>query len=168
MSEAEKQAVQAVVDAVVGGDLGRLKSGLARLSELPGYEFSTVTGQLLKTEQRETFPIVCFGLKSPFFHREGRVFGAVYTPGELLCENANPAGAGLPLEQIREAVQKARGEHDEKVLQKALRLKAALEEMEDLLMRHSFADPELARLARADLHKGQAMLLAALNPVNSK
>lgn len=167
MSEAEKQAVQVVVDAVVGGDLDRLKSGLARLSHLPGYEFSTITGQLLNTEQRATFAMVCFSIKSPFFHRDGQVFGSVYTPGEFLCENANPSGTGLPFDQVREAVEKARGEHDEKVLKKALRLKAELEELEDLLKRHSFADPKLISLAHIELHKGQALLLAALNPVNS-
>ncbi|MGH8379272.1 hypothetical protein [Pseudomonas sp.] len=167
MSEAEKQSVQAVIDAVVGGDVNRLKLGLVRLSQLPGREFSTITTQLLNTEQRESVPLVCFDLRSLFFHRDGWVFGSVYTPGEFLCENANPSGAGLPLEQVREAVQKARGEHDEKVLRKALDLKAAIEEMEDLLKRHSFADSKLTSLAQVELHKGQALLLAALNPVNS-
>jgi hypothetical protein len=168
MSDAEKQAVQCVVDAVVGGDLGRLKSGLARLSELPGYEFSTVTGQLMNTDQREKFSMFVIGYESPFYYRDGHVFGAVYTPSEFMCKKASPSGEGLPFEQVRDAVLKARGEHDEKVLQKALGLKAALEEMEDLLKRHSFADSKLTSLAHVELHKGQALLLAALNPVNAQ
>lgn len=166
MSEAENQAVQVVVDAVVGGDLDRLERGLVSLSQLPGYEFSTVTGQLLNTEQRTTFSPICFGTRSPFFHRDGHVFGATYTSGVFLCENAHPSGAGLPFEEVRAAVEKARGEHDEKVLKKALGLKAALEEMEDLLKRHSFADSKLTSLAHVELYKGQALLLAALNPVS--
>lgn len=166
MSEAENQAVQFVVDAVVGGNLDRLERGLVRLSQLPGYEFSTVTGQLLNTEQRTTFSPICFGTRSPFFHRDGHVFGAAYTSGVFLCENAHPSGAGLPFEDVRAAVEKARGEHDERVLKKALGLKAALEEMEDLLRRHSFADSKLTSLAHVELYKGQALLLAALNPVS--
>lgn len=168
MSETEKQAVQAVVDAVVGGDLSHLKSSLARLSLLPGYEFSTVTGQLLNTDQRETFSLFIIGFESPFYHRDGHVFGAVYTPNGLMGKKANPSGTGLPLDQVREAVEKARGEHNEKVLKKALVLKADLNELDDLLKRHSFADQELISLARTELHKGQALLLSALNPVNSR
>ncbi|AIC20594.1 hypothetical protein EY04_17270 [Pseudomonas chlororaphis] len=166
MSDVEKQAVQAVVDAVIGGDLARLKPALARLSLLPGYEFSTITSQLLDTEQREIFSLFGIGLESPFYHRDGHVFGAVYTSHELMCRKANPSGAGLPLDQVREAVGKARGEHDEKVLKKAMSLKAELEELEDLLKRHSFADSKLTSLAHVELHKGQALLLAALNPIN--
>lgn len=168
MSEAEKQAVQYVVDAVVGGDLGRLKSGLARLSELPGYEFSTVTGQLMSTDQREKFSLFVIGYESPFYYRDGHVFGAVYTPSEFMCKKANPSGEGLPFEQVRDAVLMARGEHNEKVLKKVLALKADLEELGDLLKGHSFADPELTSLARTELHKGQVLLLAALNPVNRR
>ncbi|MBP5054335.1 hypothetical protein [Pseudomonas chlororaphis] len=166
MPDAEKQAVKDVVEAVVGGDAGLLKQALLRLSLLPGYEFSTITGQLLDTEQREVFSLFASGLESPFYHRDGRVFGAVYTSHELMCKKANPSGAGLPLDQVREAVSKARGEHDEKVLKKALSLKAGLEELEDLLKRHSFADSKLTSLAHVELHKGQALLLAALNPIN--
>ncbi|MCV4287887.1 hypothetical protein OH708_08220 [Pseudomonas capsici] len=168
MSEAEKQAIQCVVDAVVGGDIERLKSGLFRLSELPGYEFSTVTGQLMNADQCDVVSLFVFGGEGLFYHRDGHVFGAVYTHNGFMTRKANPSGAGLPFGQVREVVESARSAHDEKVLSKAISLKAALEEMDDLLKRHSFADSKLTSLAHVELHKGQALLLAALNPVNAR
>ena len=121
----------------------------------------------MSTKQYETVSAVCFGsgVISDFYHADGKVFGAVYTDTYLLIRQAGPVGVGMAYEEVRKLVLEARAEYDETVLKKALQLKESLEELDRLLNGHSFADCKLASIAHADLYKGHALLVAALNPV---
>lgn len=165
MSEQAKRDKQDVIDAVVGGTLERLASALHRLSKSAPFEFMTLTRQLLDTEQCELVHMVCGAPQSEFFHAKEMVYGATYTSAggmHFLCERAHPVGSGLPLPEVQKVVLEVRANYDEGVLKKAIDLKIKMQEINLLLEGHSFVNGGLASLARADLVKGQALLVAAL------
>lgn len=167
MTDQAKNDAQPVIDAVVVGDAQRLIRALRGLAkELPEV-FISVTDQLLNASQYKSVSAVCFGLSaiSDFYHADGKVFGAVYTDTFLLVRQAGPVGVGMAYEEVRKLVLEVRAEYDETVLKKAMQLKESLEELDRLLNGHSFADSKLTSMAHADLFKGQALLVAALNPV---
>lgn len=172
MTEQVKRDTQAVTEAVIGGSVINLASALSRLSSSSPTDFRHITGRLLDTRQPETVSTFGFGFGDyeadrRFYHADGHVFGATYTEGHwFMAKKAHPAGVGIPYEAVKEIVIKARAEYDETVLKKALELKAVLGELDKLLEGHSFADPKLTSLAHVDLFKGQALLVAALNPVS--
>jgi hypothetical protein len=162
MSEQAKRDKQAAIDAVVGGALDGLASALCRLSKSDPSGFLGLTGQLLDTEQRELFPIICGVVRPEVFQGEGMVYGATYVNAGGFCDRAHPVGSGLPFPEVQKVVQEVRAGYDEVVLKKAIDLKVKMQEIDLLLKGHSFVDGGLAGLARADLVKGQALLVAAL------
>lgn len=167
MTDQAKNDAQPVIDAVVVGDAQRLLRALRGLAKALPEVFIRVTGQLLSTKQCESVSAVCFGFGaiSDFYHVDGKVFGAVYTDTFLLIRQAGPMGVGMAYEEVRKLVLEVRAEYDETVLKKAMQLKESLEELDRLLSGHSFADCKLTSMAHADLFKGHALLVAALNPV---
>ncbi|CAM3934191.1 hypothetical protein SAMN05216475_6296 [Pseudomonas synxantha] len=167
MTDQAKNDAQPVIDAVVVGDAQRLLRALRGLAKALPEVFIRVTGQLLSTKQCESVSAVCFGFGaiSDFYHVDGKVFGAVYTDTFLLIRQAGPMGVGMAYEEVRKLVLEVRAEYDETVLKKAMQLKESLEELDRLLSGHSFADSKLTSMAHADLFKGQALLVAALNPI---
>lgn len=170
MSEQVDRATQAVVDSVISGSLGSLSSALVRLALASPSVFLRVTIELLNTDQPKTVSAL-IGLRGQgagdFYHTDGRVFGAVYTDQMLFCKEAHPSGVGIPFEDVCAAVTKARGEHEELILNRVQALDGIFQELDTLLAGHSFADGKLLRLASVDLVKGKALLWAALNPVKA-
>lgn len=165
MTDQAKNDAQQVIDAVVVGDSQRLVRALRGLAKVLPEVFIRVTCQLLSTKQCESVSAVCFGAISDFYHADGKVFGAVYTDTFLLIRQAGPVGVGMAYEEVRKLVLEVRAEYDEAVLKKAMQLKDSLEELDRLLSGHSFADCKLTGMAHADLFKGHALLVAALNPI---
>ncbi len=167
MSEQADRDTQAVTDAVIGGNVDRLGPALARLVDSDPAKFLRMTGKLIDaTQVNRVSNIGLFGITdSEFYHADGMVFGAVYTPDEWFSRKIGPCGVGLPHDQVSAIANKVRAEYDEAVLKKAMQLKESLEEIDRLLNGHSFADSKLTSMAHADLFKGQALLVAALNPV---
>ncbi|MNC56625.1 hypothetical protein D3C75_1062360 [compost metagenome] len=93
------------------------------------------------------------------------VYSATYVSAggmNFMCERAHPVGSGLPFPEVQRIVLEVRAVHDEVVLKKVVDVKAKMQEIDLLLKGHSFVDGGLAGLARADLVKGQALLIAAL------
>ncbi len=167
MTDKAKNDAQPVIDAIVLGDAQLLARALQRLATTWPDVFIRVTGRLIDSTQREYVSVISIGTcyASDFYHADGKVFGAVYTDSNFLARKAGPAGVGIDHEAVKGITLKARAEYDETVLKKALQLKDALDELDRLLVGHSFADSKLTSLAHADLFKGHALLLAALNPV---
>lgn len=167
MSEQVDRGTRAVADAVIGASIDRLWRALRALSESAPAEFLRLTGRLIDaTQVTRVSNIGLFGITdSEFYHADGMVFGSVYTPDEWFSRKVGPCGAGLHYEQVSAIVTKVRAEYDETVLKKAIQLKESLEELDRLLNGHSFADCKLTSMAHADLFKGHALLVAALNPV---
>jgi hypothetical protein len=166
MSDQVKRDKQAVIDAVVGGDLDSLAPALKRLSGSSPYDFVVAAGALLNTEQREQYLTLGVFVGSShmpdFFHAEGVVYGAIYVDGSPFCKRACPVGTGLPIAEVRVIVEAARQEYDNSVLERVTKLKEQFEQMDRLLAGHSFADSKLVSLAHVELVKGQALLIAAI------
>ena len=167
MTDQAKNHAQPVIDAVVVGDSQRLICALRGLAKVVPDVFICVTGQLLDTAQRSYANGFGFGYISDFYHADGDVFGAVYTDTLMLTRQAGPSGVGMPYEEVKKLVLEVRAEYDETVLKAAMRLKVTLGELDRLLTGHSYADSKLTSLAHAELLKGQALLMAALNPAGT-
>lgn len=165
MSDQAKSDKQAVIIAVVGGDIAMLAPALKRLSNSDPSAFLVVTGDLLNTKQREQFSMVGFDRMPEVYHADGAVYGAAYTSGGFLSSRAHRAGSGLPIDEVRQAVEKARAEYEQSVLNVVQNLGNTMELLDKMLDGHSFADTKLTSLAHVDLFKGHALLVAALNPV---
>ncbi|ROL64596.1 hypothetical protein [Pseudomonas vranovensis] len=169
MSDQAIRIRQAAIDAVVNGSLENLEAALRRLKDEEPWRFLSITTQLINTEQQELHSSISFGVDglSPFFHADGVVYGATYTDHNLcFFKKAHRAGAGLMASQVREVVEKVRGEYDQAVLRQVTELKVRHEELRRLLAGHSSVDSNLASLAHVELIKGQALLVAALAPQN--
>ncbi|RMN95153.1 hypothetical protein ALQ50_02653, partial [Pseudomonas coronafaciens pv. coronafaciens] len=166
MTDKAKNEAQPVIDAIVLGDAQLLDHALQRLSTTLPDVFIRVTGQLIDPSQPEYVSCLAIGIGyiSDFYHAEGKVFGAVYTASAFLARKAGPSGVGIEYEEVKRIALKARAEFDEIVLKKAVQVKDALNELDKMLVGHSFADRKLTSLAHVDLFKGHALLLAALNP----
>ncbi|MDD1976943.1 hypothetical protein [Pseudomonas tussilaginis] len=165
MSEQAKYCRQAAIDAVVNGSIESLESALHRLAQADAQWFLSITYHLINTEQHEFHSSICFGAHGlpPFFHVDGVVYGATYTDHGLgLTKKAHRAGVGVIISQVREVVEKVRGEYDQAALRQVNELKVQHEELDRLLAGHSFADRKLVSLAHVELVKGQALLVAAL------
>lgn len=167
MSEQADRDTQAVTDAVIGGNVDRLGPALARLADSDPAKFLRMTGKLIdRTQVNRVSSIGFIGMTdSEFYHADGLVFGAIYTPDEWFSRKVGPCGVGIPCDQVSAIAIKVRVDYDEAVLKKAMQLKDSLEELDRLLNGHSFADCKLTSMAHADLFKGHALLVAALNPV---
>lgn len=164
MTDQAKRDKQAVIDAVVGGDLAMLTTALKRLSNSDPSGFLVITSDLLNTNQRETFSMMGFGRLPDAYHADGVVYGVMYTDGSFLSKRAHPAGAGLPIDEVSQAVEKARAEYEQSVLNVVHSLGSTMELLDKMLAGHSFVDTKLASLAHVELLKGKALLVAALNP----
>ncbi|MBC2659965.1 hypothetical protein H7A76_31435 [Pseudomonas sp. MSSRFD41] len=164
MSDQAKHDKQAVIDAVVGGDISRLASALKRVSRSSPSGFLGVCRDLLETEQREQFFIVDTCSLPYTYHADGMVFGATYTNGDVFFRRAHPSGTGLALVDVQRTVAEVRSEYEADVMKKVGELKERLIELDLLLDGHSAVDHSISGLARADLTKGQALLLAAITP----
>lgn len=162
MTDQAKRDKQAVIDAVVGGDLARLAPALKRLSESSPSEFLGVSHGLLNTEQCEQFPLLGFGHLPDVYHADGKVFGATYTNGDFLCKRAHPVGTGLPFDEVRQVAEKARTELEQSVMNVVRSLGNTMELLDKMLAGHSFADSKLTSLAHVELVKGKALMVAAL------
>ncbi|WP_445672687.1 hypothetical protein [Pseudomonas inefficax] len=90
------------------------------------------------------------------------MYGATYTRGEWLCKDAHRAGTGIAHDSVVGIVAKVRADFDEAVLKKVIELKSALAEIDRLLVGHSSRNDNLSGLARVDLLKAQALLLASI------
>lgn len=165
MSEESKRLKQYVIDAVVGGNLDRLGSSLASLSKVDPGEYLALTRQLIDTGLPKQTTTLSFGFQPEFFHADGIVYGVVFadapTPA-LFTRNAHPAGTGLALEEVHRIVAETRTEYESGVLKKVAELKERLSELDFLLGGHSFVEQYIASLARTDLAKGHALLVAAV------
>lgn len=164
MTEQAKRDKQAVIDAVVGGELAGLASALKRLSDSSPSEFLGACQDLLNAEQRKQFPLLGFCRLPDAYHADGVVFGATYTSGDYLCKCAHPVGTGLPFDEVRQAVEKARAEFEKSVMNVVCSLGNTTEHLDKMLAGHSFADSKLISLAHVELVKGKALLVAALTP----
>lgn len=164
MTEQAKRDKQAVIDAVVGGDLAGLIPALKRLSDSSPSEFLWACQDLLNTEQRKQFPLLGFCRLPDAYHADGVVFGATYTSGDYLCKCAHPVGTGLPFDGVRQAAEKARAEFEQSVMNVVCSLGNTMELLDKMLTGHSFADSKLTSLAHVELVKGKALLVAALTP----
>lgn len=165
MSERIQQDRQSVVEAVVSGDADRLSRSLKRLADSCPGSFLHYTSELIKTEHAKRHSLLCASLYSdapPFYFEDGVVYGATYTQGDFLCKDAHRAGTGIAHHAVVEIVAKARSGFDETVLKKVIELKSALAEIDRLLVGHSSCDNMLSGLARVDLLKAHALLLASL------
>lgn len=165
MTDQAKRDKQAVIDAVVGGDVAMLATALKRLSNSDPSAFLDITGDLLNTKQREQFSMIGFGRMPDAYHADGVVYGAMYTDGSIFLKRAHPAGVGLPIDAVRQAVEKARAEYEQSVLNVVHNLGSTMELLDKMLAGHSFVDTKLTSLAHVELLKGKALLVAALNPL---
>jgi hypothetical protein len=151
MSEQAKRDKQAVIDAVIGGDLAGLALALKRLSDSSPSEFLGTSHDLLNTEQHEQFLMLGPCRQPDVYHADGMVFGATYTNGDFLCKRAHPAGTGLPFDEVRQAVEKARAEFEQSVMNVVCSLGNTMEHLDKMLVGHSFADSKLVSLACDEL-----------------
>ncbi|AGZ34614.1 MAG: hypothetical protein ACOKSU_26995 [Pseudomonas sp.] len=169
MSEESKRLKQNVIDAVVGGNLDRLGPSLASLSKVDPGEYLALSCQLIDPDlQKQVSTLCCLSLPE-FFHAEGVVYGVAFTGAgwpDMFIRNAHPSGRGLPLEDVQRVVAETRREYESVVLKKVAELKERLFELDFLLSGHSVVDRPIASLARTDLTKGQALLVAAITANN--
>lgn len=171
MCEESKRLKQYVIDAVVGGNLDRLGPSLASLSKVDPGEYLALTRQLLDTElPKQVSTLVCISLPE-FFHADGAVYGAVFSGSggafsafSSFTTSVHQAGVGLALEDVQRIVAETRAEYEAGVLKKVAELKDRLSELDFLLGGHSAVDHSIASLARTDLTKGHALLVAASTP----
>lgn len=165
MSEESKRLKRYVMESVVGGDLDSLGLNLARLSRVDPSEYIAITAQLIDTNLPKQVHMICIGSTPEFVHADGVVYVAVFADApmpSMFTRNAHPSGIGLALQDVQRVVAEARSQYDDAVLKKALNLKDSMAELDSLLEGHSAVDHSLASFARADLAKGQALLIAAL------
>ncbi|WP_286776578.1 MULTISPECIES: hypothetical protein [unclassified Pseudomonas] len=162
MSEQAKRDKQDAIDAVVAGDLAGLEAALKRLSGSDPADFARISRDLLNTDQREQYAIVGLAVMPDVFHADGKVYGAVYTNGDFLCKQAHPSGSGLPGAEVRSVVESVRQAFDQSLIDRVVALKEHIEQIESLLIGHSFADGRVACLASTELTKGQALMIAAI------
>ncbi|MEE1881517.1 hypothetical protein V0R55_15220 [Pseudomonas soli] len=165
MSEESKRLKQYVIDAVVGGNLDRLGPSLASLSKVDPGEYLALTRQLIDTSLPKQTTTLALGFQPEFFHADGIVYGVAFADAPMpamFTRNAHPSGAGLALEDVQRVVAETRTEYEAGVLKKVAELKERLSELGFLLGGHSFVDQAIASLARTDLIKGHALLVAAV------
>ncbi|TFF38142.1 hypothetical protein [Pseudomonas sp. RIT623] len=167
MSEESKRLKQYVIDAVVGGNLDRLGPGLASLAEVDPGEYLELTRQMINIDLPKRSSLISCGSRPEFFHADGAVYGAVLTDAPWPCSferDAHPSGTGLALADVQRTVAETRRDYEATVLKKVAELKEGLSELNFLLGGHSAVDRSIASLARADLTKGHALLVAAVTP----
>lgn len=168
MSDQAKRFEQAVVDAVVAGDAGKLESALRRLSKTDAWRFSIITKQLLDTEREKklcTMVIAPLTNTLPRFHYDGNfVYAAAYVDCEgFMMKESHPSGAGIYFGDVADAVTKVCGEFDEVVVKRIRELKGHIKDLIDQVGGHSTADTGVISQARAELLTGQALLVAAVS-----
>ncbi|MBH3308974.1 hypothetical protein I5P84_05835 [Pseudomonas mosselii] len=168
MSEESKRLKQYVIDAVVGGNLDRLGPSLASLSKVDPGEYLALTCQLLDTELPKQVSTLVYISLPEFFHADGVVYGAVFSASggafSSFTTSVHQAGVGLALEEVQRIVAETRTDYEAGFLKKVEELKERLLELDFLLGGHSAVDHSIASLARTDLTKGHALLVAASTP----
>ncbi|MDH0646204.1 hypothetical protein N5D48_05230 [Pseudomonas sp. GD03858] len=165
MSEESKRFKQYVIDAVVGGNLDRLGPSLASLSKVDPGEYLALTCQLIGADVPKQVSSLCYVSLPEFFHADGIVYGVAFADAPMpamFTRNAHPSGAGLALSDVQRVVAETRREYEAAVLKKVAELKGRLFELDFLLSGHSVVDRSIASLARTDLTKGHALLVAAV------
>lgn len=165
MSEESKRLKQYVIDAVVGGKLDRLGPSLASLSKVDPGEYLALTCQLIDTGLPKQVITLALGCQPEFFHADGIVYGVAFTDAPMpamFTRNAHPCGAGLALADVQRTVAETRRDYEVTILKKVAELKELLSELDFLLGGHSAVDRSIAILARTDLTKGHALLVAAV------
>ncbi|MBH3412950.1 hypothetical protein [Pseudomonas putida] len=165
MSEESKRLKQYVIDAVIGGNLDRLSSSLASLSKVDPGEYLVLTRQLIDTGLPKQTPTLAFCCQPEFFHADGIVYGVAFADApmpSMFVRNAHPSGGGLALADVQRAVADTRRDYEATILKKVAELKELLSELDFLLGGHSSVDKSIASLARTDLTKGHALLVAAV------
>lgn len=170
MCEESKRLKQYVIDAVVGGNLDRLGPSLASLSKVDPGEYLVLTRQLIDVDLPKRVSTLVYVQLPDFFHADGLVRGAVFSGSggafSAFTSSVHPAGVGLALEDVQRVVDETRTEYEAGVLKKVAELKERLSELDFLLGGHSAVDQSIASLARTDLAKGHALLVAALTKSN--
>ena len=170
MSEQAKRYEQVVVDAVIAGDVVKLESGLRWLSKADAGRFLTITKQLLDTEREKK---LCIMITTPlfnslplFFYDNKFVYGAVYVDGaDFMMKEAHPSGAGIYYGDVEGVVFKVCAEFDQAVVKRVRELKTHIKDLIDQVCGHSTADISVIGQARAELLTGQALLVAAVSPL---
>ncbi|MCL8303235.1 hypothetical protein [Pseudomonas mosselii] len=165
MCEESKRLKQYVIDAVVGGNLDRLGPSLASLSKVDPGEYLALTRQLIDTGLPKQTTTLVFGYQPEFFHADGIVYGVAFADAPMpamFTRNAHPSGTGLALADVQRAVAETRRDYEATILKKVAELKERLSELDFLLGGHSAVDQSIASLARTDLAKGHALLVAAV------
>lgn len=170
MSEQAKRYEQAVVDALVAGDSGKLEAALRWLSKTDPGRFLTATKQLLDTEREKklcTMVIAPLSNTLPPFYCDGNfVYAAVYADCEgFMMKEAHQYGVGIYYPDVVEVVGKVCGEFDEAVVKRVRELKTHIKDLVDQMCGHSTADIGVIGQARAELLTGQALLVAAVSPL---
>jgi hypothetical protein len=173
MSDQAKRFEKAVVDAVVAGDAGKLESALRRLSKAEAWRFRNITKQLLDTEREKklcTMTVAALTNTLPLFYYDGNfVYAAAYVDCDgLMMKEAHPSGAGLYFGDVADAVTKVCGEFDEVVVKRIRELKGHIKDLVDQVSGYSTADTGVVSQARAQLLTGQALLVAAVSPIEAQ
>ncbi|ERK99284.1 hypothetical protein O999_12605 [Pseudomonas putida LF54] len=168
MSEQAKRYEQAVVDAVIAGDVGKLESALRWLSKTDAGRFLAITKQLLDTERKKklcTMVIAPLNNTLPLFYYDGNfVYAAAYVDCEgFAMKEAHPSGAGVHYGDVAGVVTRVRAEFDEAVVKRVRELKIHIKDLVDQMCGHSTADICVIGQARAELLTGQALLVAAVS-----
>lgn len=168
MSEQAKRYEQAVVDAVIAGDVNKLESALRWLSKTDAGRFLAITKQLLETERKKklcTMVIAPLNNTLPLFYYDGHfVYAAAYVDCEgFAMKEAHPSGVGVYYPDVVEVVSKVCGEFDEAVVKRVRELKGHIKELLDQVCGHSTADISVIGQARSELLTGQALLVAAVS-----
>ena len=168
MSEQAKRYEQAVVDALVAGNAGKLESALRWLSKTDAGRFRTLTKQLLDTEREQKLCTMVIApltnMLPPFYYDGSFVFAAVYVDCDgFMMKEAHPSGSGIYYGVVAETVAKVCAEFDEAVVKRVLELKGHIKGLIDQVWGHSTADTGVISQARAELLTGQALLVAAVS-----
>lgn len=170
MSEQAKRYEQAVVDAVIAGDVGKLESALRWLSKTDAGRFLTITKQLLDTEREKKLCTMVIGplvnTLPPFYYDSNFVYAAAYVDCDgFAMKEAHPSGAGVYYGDVADVAAKVCAEFDEGVVKRVRELKAHIKELIDQVSGHSTADISVIGQARSELLTGQALLVAAVSPL---
>lgn len=167
MSDQAERYVQAVVDAVISGDAGKLESALRWLSKTDANRYAVIGKQLLDTDREKKLssmlvpPLI--NTLPPFYYRAGFVYAAAYVDCESFMKEAFPAGIGIPYPAVKAVVAKVRAEFDQALVKRIKEFRGHIKDLVEQACGHSSDNIGAIGLARIDLMKGQALLIAAVS-----
>lgn len=167
MSDQAERYAQAVVDAVISGDAGKLGSALRWLSKTDASRFAVITKQLLDIEREKKLSTMVFppliNTLPPFYYGEEFVYAAAYVDCGNFMKEAFPSGIGIPYPAVKAVVAKVRAEFDQAVVKRIKELRGHIKDLVEQACGHSSDNIGAIGLARIDLMKGQALLIAAVS-----